>query len=173
MLCEKSYTLVVEQGVLFVWGIAQEDADPPGIAVFTPDSASGNAAVGITTEPTGLIGELSQAFNSGLVTINTSAVIPCNMHIKSIYTGPALGLDFGSGWMILITNNATFTTLLQQIGDAQTGTNINTEYDVPFNLPNTSGVNNVIEFQLNVVCGEGTASGFATALTVQATLSVI
>jgi hypothetical protein len=171
MICEKEYTLVVEQGVLFVWGAANLSVTGPGTASFTPDSASGNAAVGTTTEPTGNPGNFANALNFGLMTINTTAVIPCNMHIKSIYTGPGIGVDFGSGWAVAIVNNTLFANIILENGDTSTGVNINTEYDVTFNLPNTGGVDNIIEFDVNVLCGTGT--GFATALQVQATFSVI
>jgi hypothetical protein len=172
--CVKEYTLEVATGVLFSWGAAVESATPPGIAVFTPDLGFGNAAVGTATEPTGGIGvPNAQAFNFGLATINTSAVVPCNMHIKSIYTGPALGLDFGSSWLLAMYNNTLVTQFMLEFGSAQTGVNINVEYDVPFNLPNTGGVDNEIEFDLNVFCGENGGSGFATSLSVEATFSVL
>lgn len=165
--CSKEFSITVEvPTTLFVWGIPVETFVGAGSALFTPNNTSGNAAVAASTDDgTGIPSTVS---NTGLITINTLAVIPCNMHIKSTYTGPGPGVDFGTGWNVIVSNNTTFANLVFEIGDINV--NINSEYDVPFNLPNTGGVNNIIEWQVVTLCGE---LGFNTSLTLEATFSVL
>lgn len=156
---------------LFLWQVPTESVTGVGTAVFTPNSATGNSVVASTTDDNGGVGEVSLASNTGEANINTTAVVPCNMHIKVTYTGPGVGVDFGSGWFMQIFNQTLGgAPFILEEGNGLAG-NLNNEYDVGFNLPNTGGVNNVIEWIANSTCGDGIGS--PTTMLVELTFTVV
>lgn len=173
MECAKSFSITVDAvSVLFLWQVPTETVTGVGTAVFTPSSATGNAAVASTTDDNGGGGDSSNAVNIGEATINTTAVVPCNMHIKVTYVGPGLGVDFGSSWNLGIFNQTLFTPyIIFEEGNAGALGNMNAEYDVPFNLPNTGGVNNVMQWDIGALCGDGV--GTPSSVLLEATFTVI
>lgn len=158
--------------ILWLWGVPTQDVTGTGTAVFTPNNITGNAAVASTTDDNGGVGEFSNAANIATVTINTTAVIPCNMHIKVAYTGPGIGVDFGSSWSVFVFNQTLGgANFMQEGGNAGALGNMNAEYDVPFNLPNTGGVNQVMEWDANNLCGDGV--GTPTSILLELTFTVV
>lgn len=157
--------------VLFDWDVPSETVTGVGTAVFTPNNTTGNSVVASTTDDNGGVGDSSAASNFGTVTINTTAVVPCNMHIKVTYTGPGVGVDMGSGWFCQILNQTMGgPALIFEEGNGVIG-NLNNEYDVPFDLPNTGGVNNIMEWGASSTSGDGVGS--ASTMLVELTFTVL
>ncbi len=174
MECAKQFEITISAfpPIVFLWGIPTETVTGVGTAVFTPNNTTGNAAVGSTTDTNGGVGELSNAANTSTVVISTTAVVPCNMHIKVTYVGPGLGVDFGSSWNTALFNlTMGGPNIVFEEGNAGFIGNMNAEYDVPFNLPNTGGVNQMMEWDVNALCGDGV--GTPSSVLVEATFTVL
>lgn len=137
MTCSKPYTITVATGITFSWGPATITPSTSGAASFTPDNADGNTAVAFVSIPAFEV-DFSQVINTANVTINTTAVVPCNLHIDLVSVGVPPDPDMT--WAITITDGGVL------VNESSLTLGLNGSFDVPFNMPNTGGVNVVVSW---------------------------
>ncbi len=138
MECSKEFSItVVTPSVLFVNWTTDNLAEVDGTAVFSPaDGASGNTSMHTvaTSAPLGLV----EVQRTGFLTWNSTSILPCNMHINvsSVGTPPDPNLT----WVLTVSNGGLL------VGESNLSLGLNGSFDVPFDLPNTGGVDVLVSW---------------------------
>ena len=139
--CTKEFTITVEQGVLFSWQAATLQASETGTATFFPDNATGNTALAIASIGAGDVLN-SLVIANAEITWNSMAILPCNMRINLMPTITAGDTDFA--WALDVFNGGTL------VSENNLTLGITGSFDIPFNLPNTGGLNVTVGWSILV-----------------------
>lgn len=161
--CTKEYSITVSQQFLFSWTVATLLPSETGVAFFFPDNATGNTALAVASVGAGDVVN-SQVINQGEITWNSTAILPCNMRINLTPTITPGDTDFA--WAITVTNGGVL------VNESNFSLGITGGFDIPFNLPNTGGLDITVQWfvTINVTplttnnAGQLVVEGICTAL---------
>lgn len=160
MQCSKDFAIGVNEG--FLWNGQILGPGTGGTASFTPlDGQTGNTATAVVTIPDASDASSAQGF--GDFTWNSTAIQPCNLHIEIISTGTLPDPDMI--WTVQIFNGGVL------VNEDQTTLGVSGNFDIPFNLPNTGGVDTTITWTMLTVISNNPALG--GSLSVQAILTFV
>lgn len=133
MICSKEYSITIATGLEFAWGTAILNPGA-GSALFVPENSSSNSAICALSLP-GLAIEGNDAQNFGTLTMTTTSVVPCNMHINLASTGTAPITNWV--WTLVVTD---LTTIFDLLSESSGSLGNSGSFDIAFNIPNTAGI---------------------------------